>query len=143
MFSFYSHFSREGGQNVLRCDCSTLWLHEWMTSRPLLSSVLCGKPAQFAGQDVRTLQTASFGYGEDPCMLVHVVTLSAVGVVCTTHRTLHKGIVLTNHTHAHMHMHARTHARTHTHTHAHTHTHTHTHTQTNKQTNIYTQRQQS
>ena len=60
---FSSQFSYDRDVSVFRCDCSTLWLHEWMNSRPLLSSVKCGSPPQFAGLDIRTLQTASFGCG--------------------------------------------------------------------------------
>ena len=53
-----------GSSNNLVCDCSALWLYEWMNSHSLQSSVICGKPPQHAGQDIRGLQKASFGCSE-------------------------------------------------------------------------------
>ncbi len=50
-----------GEDNHLVCDCSALWLYEWMIARPLQSSVVCAEPAQYNGVDLRALQRASFG----------------------------------------------------------------------------------
>ena len=46
------------------CDCSTLWLYQWMRARTLLSSVVCAGPDEFKGQDIRALKPASFGCSE-------------------------------------------------------------------------------
>lgn len=60
----HSQWSTLEDYNGLVCDCSALWLYQWMVSRTMQTSVICASPSEFRGQDIRSLKPASFGCSE-------------------------------------------------------------------------------
>ena len=70
---------------TLTCDCSALWLYQWLAAHSVQTSIICAGPREFTGRDIRSLYTASFGCGECCFIALSHFYVQNEEVVCAGH----------------------------------------------------------